>query len=399
MTPRVMVITPWDRMWSLEGGGAPSWAYLVEGLMDAGFALEIVAPRGDSRDYPINPRLTIIPAEPPRERTGLMSPQRYWLARSRTLGATATAFVREHGPPDVVYGFSAMAIPVAAYCAKRWRRPAVGKLFGTFLRPVVGHPLAAMARWDETLGFLAPVDRLVIHDDGTGGDEVARWLRVPSRRLRFWRNGVDREVCAAARRDANGTQLRLDLGLAADTPLIYTASRLVSWKRVDRIVRAMPSLLERKPNARLVIAGEGESREGLSRLAARLGVGDAVMPVGAVPRAQNLQLMAAADAFCATYDYSNLGNALFEAMSCGAAVVVTDTGRTRELVRHGQSGLVVPPDDEAALAAALTDVLSDPALRASLRDGALADSLAMLPTKDERIGWEIEMVRDLIGRS
>lgn len=393
--PRVMVLTPWDRMWSLSGGGAPSWAYLIEGLLDAGFMLDVIAPPGDSPDYPDHPRLHVTRTAPLRSVHGPFARLRFWIQLTRALSSTARAHAREHGPPDVVYGFSAQGTPAASWCGWRWRRPAVGKLFGTFLAPVLDHPARLLAHWEEALGFRVPLAALVVHDDGTRGDEVARWLRVPDGRLRFWRNGVDRDACEAARQAAVPGALREEMGIAAGAPLIYAASRLVIWKRVDRIIKAMPGVLERHPDARLLVAGDGERLTALEQLASELGVADAVLFAGAVPRELNLRLMAAADVFCSTYDFSNLGNALHEAMSCAAAVVATDTGRTLELVQDGVSGLLVAPDDTAALACALSDVIGDAVLRERLRLGALQAATTLLPTKDERIGWEVEMVREL----
>jgi glycosyltransferase involved in cell wall biosynthesis len=396
---RILVLTPWDRMWSLAGGGAPSWAYLIEGLLESGHRVDVLAAPGETEDYPHHPLLRVRRMAAIKTTGQVLRRERTWVERTRHLLAAASASRREFGRPDLVYGFSAMAIPAAAISASLWRRPSVGKLFGTFLLPSVGHVRRLVGGWDEALGFCAPVTRLVVHDDGTGGDVVARWLRVPPARLRFWRNGVDRDACDAARRSVDHLSLRAEIGLAARTPLIYTASRLASWKRLDRIIRAMPELLAQHPEARLVIAGEGEEREALERLARELDLAGAVIFAGAVARERNLRLMAAADVFCATYDYSNIGNALQEAMSCAAPVIVTDTGRTRELVADGVSGLVVPPDDTSRLAQAMASVLGDERLRERLGAGALHAATSLLPSRDERIGWEVAMVEELIAES
>jgi glycosyltransferase involved in cell wall biosynthesis len=396
---RIVVLTPWDRMWSLSGAGAPSWAYLIEGMLDAGHLVDVIAPAGETRDYPDHPRLRIHRMPPPRAAQGPLLRGRAWMSRTRRLVGAARAYGHAHGRPDLVYGFSALATPAAAICARGWRRPSVGKLFGTFLLPIVGHPGRLPETWDEALGFRAPVDRLVVHNDGTGGDVVARWLRVPPGRLRFWRNGVDRAACETAMRITDPRALRAELKLPGDAPMIYTASRLVRWKRVDRILRAMPGVLAAHPRAHLVIGGTGEETGHLEELAARVGVSGAVIFAGSIARDRNLQLMAAADVFCSTYDYSNLGNALQEAMSCRAPVVVTDTGYTSDLVHDGRSGLVVAPDDTAALSHALASVLGDRRLRDDLADGALRAATELLPTKAERIGWEVAMVERLIAGS
>lgn len=394
---RVLVLTPWDRMWSLSGGGAPSWAYLIEGMLARGHRVDVLAAPGATQDYPEHPRLRVMRTDPVTITGGLLSRGRIWAQRTRVLVDGARSYTHTYGRPDLVYGFSALATPAAAICAARWRRPSVGKLFGTFLLPAVGHPAGLLEKWDEALGFWVPLTRLVVHDDGTGGDIVARWLRVPETRLRFWRNGVDRAACQLARATAEPQRVRDEAGLTAEGPMIYTASRLVNWKRVDRIVHALPGVLARHPTATLVIAGDGPERAALETFAEDLGVSGAVTFAGAIPRQQNLRLMAAADVFTATYDYSNLGNALQEAMSCGAPVVVTDSGRTRDLVSHNVAGLVVAPEDTNALSGALNDLLGDRALRSRLAAGALYAAETRLPSKEERIAWEVDMVEEVIG--
>ena len=393
---RIVVLTAWGRMWSMGAGGTPSEAYLLEGLLGAGHTVDLVAPPDEVDDFPRHPGLRVH-RMPALAAPGRFVRQRGWLSLSQRLTGTARALVGATGRPDVVYGLSSLATPAAALCGRMWRRPSVGKLYGTFLLPAVGNPLRLAQQWEEVLAFRSPVTRLVVHDDGTGGDIVARSLRVPAERLRFWRNGVDREACEAARRDADPDGLRAEYGLAHDAPLIYTASRIVRWKRVDRIVRAMPGVLRREPAARLVVAGDGSERPELEQLAAELGVDGAVTFAGGVPRERNLRLMAVADAFCATYEYSNVGNALQEAMSCGAPVVVTDSGRTRDLVRHGRNGLVVAGDDGAGLGDAIVRLLGDGELRRQLGEAARADAAAELPTKEARAALEVALTGELIG--
>jgi glycosyltransferase involved in cell wall biosynthesis len=390
MMRRILMLSPWERLWSMGSGGASGEAFLIDSLLESGHSVDLVVPPADVDDFPQHERLRVHRTGPPRAARRL-SRVRSWIDLQRRLIVTGRA---AGGRPDLVYGLSALATPTAGLLGRAWRVPSIGKLYGTFLLPTVGSPVNMALQFEETLAFLSPVTRLVVHDDGTGGDTVARALRIPDKRVCFWRNGVDHMACARAMREADPAQERQALGLRDSSPLIYTASRLVGWKRVDRILTAMPAVLDRHPNARLVVAGDGSERESLERQAGPLG--PAVRFTGAVPRDQNLRFMAVADAFCATYDYSNVGNALLEAMSCGAAVVVTDTGRTRRLVRAGENGLVVPPDKPHALADALCALLDDSHLRSRLGSAARATATAELPTTKERAAREVALAERLI---
>jgi glycosyltransferase involved in cell wall biosynthesis len=82
------------------------------------------------------------------------------------------------------------------------------------------------------------------------------------------------------------------------------------------------------------------------------------------------------DVFVLPSRWEGLSLALAEAMGAGRAVVATDVGGNPEVVRHGQTGLLVPSMDPAALTAALASLANDPALRASLGDAASADARA-----------------------
>jgi 2-deoxystreptamine N-acetyl-D-glucosaminyltransferase/2-deoxystreptamine glucosyltransferase len=81
-------------------------------------------------------------------------------------------------------------------------------------------------------------------------------------------------------------------------------------------------------------------------------------------------VLASLDLLVLPSQYEEMGSVLVEAMVAGLPVVATDVGGIPEVVRHGETGLLVPPGDVAALAAALDRVVADPVLRARLADGA-----------------------------
>jgi len=171
------------------------------------------------------------------------------------------------------------------------------------------------------------------------------------------------------------------------------------WKRVDRILRAWPAVLREVPDALLAISGSGPAGEALRALARGLGIEESVRFLGPLERAANLRLIAAADCFCSFYDYSNVGVALLEALSCGVACVVADTGATAELVEDGRSGLVVGPDDSAGASRAIAAVLGDPGLRERLGHGAAELAGRALLSIEDRMSLELELVEELGRRT
>lgn len=169
------------------------------------------------------------------------------------------------------------------------------------------------------------------------------------------------------RPDAPGAaSWRERLGMPAGTPVLLTVARLIPRKGVDTVLRALPAL----PGTHYVVAGNGPDRPRLEALAAELGVRERVTFVGAVDDAALPGLYAAADLFVMTpreepgrQDVEGFGIVYCEAAAAGLPVVAARSGGVAEAVREGETALLVPPDDRAALAAALRALVDDAALR------------------------------------
>jgi glycosyltransferase involved in cell wall biosynthesis len=123
--------------------------------------------------------------------------------------------------------------------------------------------------------------------------------------------------------------------------------------------------VELVPNARLVVVGDGPDRAELERLA-----GDRIELRGSLPRDEALRVVAGATAALLSSAWENLPHSAVEALSVGVPVVATAVGGVPEVVHDGQNGLLVPPGDPEALAAAMRRVLEEPGLRDRLAAAA-----------------------------
>ncbi len=154
----------------------------------------------------------------------------------------------------------------------------------------------------------------------------------------------------------------------AEPGLILTVGRLIARKGQAYLVEAMPLLLQRHPEARLVIVGEGHERPQMEELVHRHGLAGRVTLAGRVSDAELQRYYARCDIFVLPAivddagDTEMLGMVSLEAMVYGKPVVATDVGGIPDIVRHGETGLLVPQRDAAALAAAIGQLLDDPAL-------------------------------------
>jgi glycosyltransferase involved in cell wall biosynthesis len=152
-----------------------------------------------------------------------------------------------------------------------------------------------------------------------------------------------------------------------DGPVIVNVARHDPVKGVDLLLRAM-ALVD--PSVRLVQIGRGEKTDELTALRDELGLTDRVelrdLPWG--ERAADH--LAGFDLFVLASRTEGLPVTVMEAMLAGVAVVTTDVGSVREAVVDGETGLVVAPEDPAALAAAITTLIADPDLRSAMGERA-----------------------------
>lgn len=144
---------------------------------------------------------------------------------------------------------------------------------------------------------------------------------------------------------------------------LVAVGSLIPRKRVDRLLLAMAAL---PPVVRLEIVGEGPEGDRLQAMVAELGLGERVHFAGALAPDAIAGVLSHSDVLVLTSDSEGRPNVVLEAMAAARPVVATDIDGTRELVEDGATGLLVPPNAPAALAAALRALLDDPARRARM---------------------------------
>jgi glycosyltransferase involved in cell wall biosynthesis len=196
----------------------------------------------------------------------------------------------------------------------------------------------------------AACDRVIVVSRAIGS--VVEAGGVGAERLRLVYEGVPDRVAAAGGREALAA-----LGVPAGVPVVGNVAALTGHKDHATLVEAMALLRPRFPEARLVIAGEGELRPALETQVRDRGLGDRVVFAGF--RHDLDRLLPAFSVFCLSSRLEGLGTSLLDAMAFGLPVVATAAGGIPEAVEDGVTGRVAPPRDPAALAGALADVLGD----------------------------------------
>jgi glycosyltransferase involved in cell wall biosynthesis len=264
---------------------------------------------------------------------------------------------------------------VPTYSVSSWRRTAPDVVHAHKGRSaVLGAGLAAVngAAFVRTQHFVRPASI-----------ERAGWRGRASRAMhRLLNSRLDGYVCvsqavaeaARARRDAVGTPTavipsgvelprteevqRFIASRSADPrSIVVSAGRLEPERRLDVLLDAVAQVRDAIPGCWFVIAGSGSAEEDLKAQARRLGIEDVVQWTGWLPEIR--PLLAGSHVYVNTWPWEGFGMATAEAMGAALPVVAVNSGASPELIVSGVTGLLVPPADSGALAAAICEVLTD----------------------------------------
>jgi glycosyltransferase involved in cell wall biosynthesis len=313
-------------------GGEVQVFLLMEGLRARGYANLLVCPPDSGAEREGRRRGFAVECVAMRNDLSLGAARRI----AAVLRQHSPALVHCHtGRANWLGGFAASWIGVPALSTRRMDRP-------------VSRGLRTRWLYRRLLRRVAAISPAVARRLGEAG--------VPPERIRMIWSAVDPErLQPSATRQA----LRARLDAAPDNACLLVAANLVQRKGVDVLLAAYAALASRECTE-LWIAGDGPERAPLEATAARLGIADRVRFLG--HRDDVPDLLEACDVFVLPSRLEGLGVAALEAMARRRPVVASAVGGLAETVVAEETGLLVPPDDAAALAAALARLIADPAL-------------------------------------
>jgi len=285
--------------------------------------------------------------------------------------------------PDVVHAHDPMAVSLAAMALQmRARRPE--PLLVAARRVDFHLKRHAFSKWKyrQVDVFIAAskVIAAMLVDDG-----------IPADRIETVHDGVN--VGAVDKQPV--VDAHAAFGLPHGAPLVGNVAALAPHKGQRHLVAAAARVVRELPDARFLIVGDGELREPLERQIRELGLERHVRLAGFRPDA--LGLIKSFDLFAMSSVTEGLGSAVLEAMACARAVVGTRAGGLPEAVVDGETGRLVAPHDDAALAVAIVGLLGDPAGRA--RMGAAGRQRVEREFSIERlIAGTLAVYRDRLAR-
>lgn len=263
--------------------------------------------------------------------------------------------------PHIVHTHMAKAGTAGRLAAFLARVPIVvhtfhGHTFHSYWGPVKS---AVFLQIERTLGKMTTC--VVAITDAQKAD-IAEYGVAPLSKIRTIPLGLEIEPMLTA--EQRRGQLRAELGIAADVPLIGIVARLVPIKAHEVFLEAAAQVRAAVPTSTFLIIGDGERRAELEALARRLGIADATRFLGF----RNDMREVYADLDVVTLCSNNEGSpvALIEALAAARPVVSTRVGGVPNVVHDGQNGLLVPPRDPHAFAEGILTLLRDPRRAAQL---------------------------------
>jgi glycosyltransferase involved in cell wall biosynthesis len=276
--------------------------------------------------------------------------------------------------PDVVHTHTAKAgalgrLAALLYNATRRRRRRCfvvhtyhGNLFEGYFHPVVGGAIRLVER---TLGLVT--DRIVTVSLSQQRDIVERFGIAAKGKTAIVPLGLDLDALLQLPAHHPHT-FRATLGIDPDDIVVGSIGRIVAIKDVPTLIRAFALAIQRSPKLRLVIAGDGPMRPAIEALVEELRIGKRVHHLGWTD--DLLRLYATIDICALSSLNEGTPVAVIEAMAAGKPTAATAVGGMPDLIEHGMTGLLVPPRDVEALAAAIHGLAADPVRRTHMGEAA-----------------------------
>lgn len=231
---------------------------------------------------------------------------------------------------------------------------------------------------------LSESEKIVANSNFTMGLLVDRGLASKDKVL-ISTPAVDMEKFLPA---AGGDGLRRKYNIGEHEKLLLTVSRLAERKGQEQVIKALKSIRAEYPDTKYLLVGDGERRSYLEEVSRREGLADRVIFAGSLPGEDLAACYRACDIFVMTPrmlkdkgDVEGFGIVFLEANACGKPVIAGLTGGVAEAVSHGETGILVDPENVDEIANAIKRLLGDPGLCRKMGDNGIT-------RMREQFNWE-----------
>ena len=303
---------------------------------------------------------------------------------------------------DVIYGYEVQGVN-AIRLLKRRRKlrgiKVVTRFQGTWISKYLkeNNKLKLALNYDDITALKTHTDLCIMTDDGTEGDYALESLRSPAfNSLRFWVNGVDQLI----QKETEYADLVKRFNPNGDKQIVLSVCRLEPWKRVDRIIEVIKESVytHHCTSILYIVIGEGSESNKLKALAQKWKLTDYIHFEGAVDNCKVKQYLNMADYFFSTYDLSNVGNPLLEAIRTHNIIFTLNNGTTAQWIKHKQNGFIYNINEKLIvnMSQDFCQLLKDEKLRKSIIEEIVKTEKLKLWTWQERFEAEVKEVESLI---
>ncbi|MGN1158068.1 MAG: glycosyltransferase family 4 protein [Agathobacter sp.] len=406
--PRIIFISTLT-LWSMgKGHGGPAFYRTITEYINKGWDVYLITDEISNKDFPyLDSKHLIYVSASKRlkkccqiKKLGLIFRYIEHGVKTKLYIEAAEQILTESNEKTVLYAYEVAGVAACKYLSQKYRLPFVSRFQGTILSQYRG-TLGDKIRWYPHYQALSTKSDLVIMtDDGTQGDQVLQSLHNSSNML-FLRNGLDllEENAYKGLTEDEKKYFRHNLGKGVldEDCMFLTVSRLVSWKRVERAIDGFALFIKSGIPGKLIIVGDGDSREKLEKYAQFKGIGESVYFVGSVPHEKVYDYMTCCNVFLSLYDLSNVGNPLLEAMALGKSIITLDVGDTNKVIINEKNGILLKKEELLNLGQVMEKLASDPAYRSQLENGAKEYAREHLASWTERMAVEYGAISALLN--
>lgn len=225
----------------------------------------------------------------------------------------------------------------------------------------IGRSLGVTSLWSR---MVDAIERLAVREASqiivtsqSMKDEVSNHFKVHGDKMNVIPNGIDPTRFHSS---FNRRTEKWKYGVTLQENLVLFIGRLLPPKGCEYLIRAVPAILKRHPNTKLVVVGDGLQRWELEGMARSIANSDRIRFTGFIPDEDLTKLLLCADVLVVPSVYEPHGIIALEGMTADTPVVVSDVGGLAEIVQHESTGLYVHPGNPDSIAWGVNRILSDP---------------------------------------
>ncbi|HBG71326.1 MAG: hypothetical protein A2W93_01580 [Bacteroidetes bacterium GWF2_43_63] len=302
---------------------------------------------------------------------------------------------------DVIYGYEVHGVCAVAWLGF-WGRlgniKVISRFQGTWMAKYIREKnwLKRLLNIDDVIALKSRADLCIMTNDGTEGDFAMKKLRSRAlHNLKFWINGVDEQKLSAE----HFADLKNKYNPDGSKRVVLSVSRMEQWKRVDRIIDVISYLVKELGYMDILYIGVGEGAllKQYQQEVLTSGMEKFIVFTGGVPNSEVNKYLNLADVFISTYDLSNVGNPLLEAIRANKIIFTLNNGTTKEWIEHGRNGFIYNVDNHLIenMAKDMLRVCNDADIRKHILSEIAATEHEKLWSWEQRFAAELDAVEKL----